>query len=267
MPDEAGASIAQTEATPEQIAPTTETATEQVEQVTQAEQPKTFTQSELDALVQKRVAREQRRYNREIGELKGRLQGLETQRQPQPQAPKELRQEDFGSYDDFIEARAKKAALDAVSNFEAQRATHTRQSEEQNRLKELDRQFTESEDSARERFEDYDEVIDATVRPGMLKPQILEYFAEVENGAELLYHLANEPKELARIAKLSPTAAIRELTKRESLIEQTERRTSKAPPPTRPLPGSTAQPNSVPSERDDMETWIRKRRAQVYKPR
>lgn len=263
--DEAGATIAQTDAIPEQSAPTTDTAAETVEQPKeQVEQPKTFTQAELDALVQKRVAREQRRYNREIGELRGRLQAVEVQRQPtQQQAPQELRQENFASYDEFIEAKARKAALDAVKQSEAQREVQTRQSEEQKRLQELDRKFSESEESAREKFADYDEVFD-TVPRGVLKPQILEYLGEVDNGAELLYHLANEPKELARIAKLSPTAAIRELVKRETQIEQTEKKISKAPPPSGPIGGRAAPPDDLPdASKDSVEEWMRKREAMI----
>jgi hypothetical protein len=258
--DEAGVLATQTDAEPVTPAPEGETAAPK-EESTQVEQPKTFTQAELDALVQKRVGREQRRYNREIGELRGRLSSVETQK-PQPQAPTELKPEEFASHEAYIEARATRAAVEAVSRLEQQRVAQTSQQAEQQRLQELGRNFSVSEDAARDKYDDYDDVFE-TIPRGSLKPQVVEYLGEIKNGAEMLYHLANEPKELARIARLSPTAAIRELVLRESQIETTEKRTSKAPPPPGQLGGRSVSADDIPDARkDSLEVWMKKRDAQ-----
>ena len=81
----------ETTAAPEPV----ETATPE-EQAAEQEASKTFTQEELDAIVGKRLAREQRKWEREQQQ---RLAEKEVKRTP----PADIHPQDFASYDDYAE--------------------------------------------------------------------------------------------------------------------------------------------------------------------
>jgi hypothetical protein len=64
-----------------------------------------------------------------------------------------------------------------------------------------------------------------------------------ENGPELAYHLAKDAENFARVCKLSPIAAARELGKIEATLTKApesakEIKTTKAPAPIKPVGGS-----------------------------
>ena len=90
---------------------------------------------------------------------------------------------------------------------------------------------------------------------------------EADNADDIAYHLGSHPKEAQRIAALSPLSQIREIGKLEAklLAEPAKPKApSKAPAPITPLTGVAQVATEVPSEQDDMATWIKKRQKQVY---
>ena len=108
VPNEADASAPELEATaalqPEDNL-TPETPTEQ-------EAAKTFSQEELDAIVGKRLAREQRKWEREQAQRQADLQAL--------RAPVDIpSQEYFNSPEDYAEALAERKAEELVARREA----------------------------------------------------------------------------------------------------------------------------------------------------
>jgi hypothetical protein len=69
--------------------------------------------------------------------------------------------------------------------------------------------WTAKEKAARKAHADYDDLIDTVqipAGPGVLAAR--QAMLEDENGAELLYYLAKRPKELERIAGLTPASAV-----------------------------------------------------------
>jgi hypothetical protein len=87
-----------------------------------------------------------------------------------------------------------------------------------------------------------------------LTPALQDIFKESDHGPQLMYELAKEPEEYARISKLSPLAAAREMGKREARIpvlpskETVETKTTKAPAPLKPVGKSATASTKDPGD-------------------
>lgn len=255
----------QTAAVPGQTAaqpPETATTEAPVEQTENQEPEKRFTQEELDRQIRLRVAREQRKYERRLGELEARVQHT-PQPQAQSQSAAEPKLDAFPDYESYQRALIRHEAEKLVAEREQRHQSQASQAEQQRRMAELSRQFEAREDAAREQIEDYDDVV-GLLRPGALPPHAVEVIGESDMGPQLLYKLASEPKLVAEIARLSPAAAARRLVKLEAELDKPKPQ-SKAPDPVRPLSGRAADASDLPSDKDDVETWLRKERARMAK--
>ena len=114
--------------------------------------------------------------------------------------------------------------------------------------------YTKGVEQVQEKFDDWEDVMDGVnhIAPSLAVQQLL---LESENGPELAYHLAKDPKEFARINALSPVAAAREFGKFEvkhqsAQKESKETKTTKAPAPIKPV-GSKA--SAVTKDPEDMD--------------
>jgi hypothetical protein len=238
-----------------------ETASPGEGQVTeQVEQPKTFTQADIDKAVRDRVAREQRKYERRIGQLEAKVNAPPVQEVPKPVEPKLEQFKDWDAYNAaMVDFRVdqKLAAREALSAN--QQAIQTRAQREA----ELQRAHIARVDAAKDRYEDFDDVVEPILSinvPGY----IVELVGESEKSADLLYKLGENPKEYLRIAKLPPVAAARELAKLESSIAEPEKPTSNAPPPVPKIVGKSSAPLDYPdARRQSTEEWMRAREAQI----
>jgi hypothetical protein len=86
-----------------------------------------------------------------------------------------------------------------------------------------------------------------------------ETIIESEHGPELAYHLATHPDEAARIAKLSPLAAARELGKIEAAITTPPAKPAAAKPLPKPaaIAGGSHAPSDVDLDKADVRTFKR----------
>jgi hypothetical protein len=206
-------------ATPETAAPSPEVAENQPDQSAS----KTFTQEELDAAIGKRLAREQRKWERE-----------QAARQAVPVAPKEVPSIDnFDSPDAYAEALALKKAEELLAQRDRQK--------EQAVIVEA---YGEREEKARDKYDDYEDVV---YNP---KLRITDVMAETiqhsEVGPDLAYWLGTNPKEADRIARLSPLMQAREIGKIEVKLSDNPpvKKTTSAPTPISPV---TARSSGSPS--------------------
>lgn len=176
---------------------------------------KTFTQEELDAIVGKRLAREQRKWERE------QAQKL---RQPEITPRGELRAEDFESTDAYVEALAERKAQDLLN----QRESHQRKAE-------LDTVYREKEEVAYEKYDDFEAVAYNPRLP--ITEAMAEAIQSSEVGPDVAYYLGSNPKEAARISQLSPIQQAREIGKIEVKLTTTPptKKTSSAPAPITPV--------------------------------
>lgn len=232
------------ESTPEQI--TTAESVPEVslpdEKTTTAES-KTFTQEELDAIVGKRLAREQRKWEREQQAAR-----LQESRQVQ-QVPLEVDQ--FANYDDYVEALAEQKAEQKLI-----------QREQVKRQQQLVESYSAREEFARDKYDDFEQVAYNVSLP--VTDIMAEVIQESEIGPEILYHLGNNPKEALRISRLPPALQAKELGKVEVALSNAPpaKKTSNAPEPITPVrarsAGTPAYDTTDPRSAKDMSTaeWI-----------
>lgn len=212
------------EPAPEQVATA---APEPVESKPEAESPpKTFTQEELDAIVGKRLAREQRKWERE--------QALKATQPQLPAAPAELPPADqFESVDAYAEALAAKKAEEIVR----------RQQMQQQEMTTL-QAFHERVEAALEKYDDYQQVVENPALP--ITDVMAQTIRASEVGPDVAYWLGTNPKEAARIANLPPFLQAKEIGRIEARIaaEPPVRKTTSAPAPIAPV---TSRTSSAPS--------------------
>lgn len=177
------------------------------------------------------------------------------QAKPDAGAP---RLENFSDIEEYATAKAEYAKQQALKEV-----TTKQQAEAQKReVEALTTGWEEKATRADKKYDDFDEVV------GDLKPTTPFAVAimEAENGEDVAYYLGKNPKEAARIAALPPRAQIREIGKLEAklLAEPPKPKTpSKAPAPITPVGGKSGGSGDMPSDNDDMATWIRKENARM----
>lgn len=215
---------------------------------------KTFSQEELDAIIGKRLAKEQRKWERE-------QHSRTIASQPKPQVSNEaLVPEQFSTYEEYAEALAdrKAEALIRQRDAEKQRAM-------------VETAYEDRAEEARTKYDDFDDVVQ---NPRLrITNEMAESIMSSEIGPDLAYHLGSNPKEAERIANLSPLAQAREIGKLEAKLssEPLTKKTTSAPAPISPVKSKggnpsydTTDPRSTKTMTDD--EWINaERQRQIRK--
>jgi len=222
MEEEVVAEVPAAEAVPEQdvtAAPVADEASP-VEQATEA--AKTFTQEELDAIVAKRLAREQRKWERQ-------QQHRETSTVPAEIPPAD----EFPSVEAYAEALATKKAQELL-----------RQQDLQRQQAELLDAYHEREEEARNKYDDFEQVAYNPRLP--ISGAMAEAIQASEIGPDVAYFLGSNPKEADRISKLTPIQQAREIGKIEAKLvsDPPTKKTTAAPPPIAPV---SARASGAPS--------------------
>ena len=216
----------------------------------EVQEERTFTQAELDAAIQKRLLKEERRVHRRVE------QQLREAAQKQ-QASIEPRREAFSDDDQYIRAHIEHIATQRAEALMSER-------EQRQKMEERNEAFLAKAEKAVERYPDFDAVVgNPTLR---ITDGMAEFIADSEVGAELAYHLGKHPGEAARIANLSPFRAARELAtiERDLATKPSRPKASNAPDPINPVGNrGRASTSAAPSDDDDVDTWMRKERARL----
>jgi hypothetical protein len=238
-PADAPAPASESEAT---AAPVAET-TRPEDQTT--ETPKSFTQEELDAIVGKRLAREQRKWERE-----------QSQRVA-PTAPSELPPPDqFDSVETYAKAYAEQML---------------REREVQKQRSEYVEAYHDREEDARGKYDDFEQV---AYNPNLRITTVMaETIQTSDVGPDVAYYLGSNPKEADRISRLSPILQAKEIGKIEATLVSNPpvKKSSSAPTPISPVTarssGAPAYDTTDPRSIKTMTTseWIAADRARQVK--
>ncbi len=229
---------------------------EQVEQQEAAKPPKTFTQEEVDALIQKRLTKEARRSERLMAQKLAEVQG-----QHQPSKP-EPKREDFVDDEAHQRAQLEHAIEQRAQERAAQLVLQTQQ---QQRQQSAIAQFWERADDVVDRYPDFEAVVTNPNLP--LRGAILEFVTESDVGPELAYHLGKNRTKAMSIAQMTPIQAAKALMTLESELKaKPKAQPSRAPDPINPVGNrGAASRSSMPSDDDDMQTWAQKETARMRK--
>jgi len=219
-------------------------------EVTQPEgATKTFSQEELDAIVSKRLAREQRKWERE--------QALRAAPAPLADPPKP---EHFNNTEAYADALAERKAEELLQRREMER-----------QQRETLDAYHEREEDARTKYDDFEQV---AYNPALPITTVMAQTIQASDiGPELAYYLGANPKEAERISRLSPFLQAKEIGKVEAKLADNPpvKRSSTAPSPISPVSakstGSPSYDTTDPRSVKSMSTseWIAADRARQIK--
>lgn len=225
------------------VAPVSEVQTPEVAEAA----PKTFSQEELDAAIGKRLAREQRKWERE--------------RAVQPVAPQApVTPEQFASNEDYVEALAEQRAEQKLAERE-QRKQQT----------EILDAYHDKEEEIRAKYDDFEQV---AYNPNLPITTVMAQTIQASDiGPEVAYHLGANPKEAERISRLSPILQAKEIGRIEAQLAANPpvKKMSNAPAPISPVSarssGSPAYDTTDPRSIKSMSTseWIEAERLRQVK--
>ena len=220
---------------------------------TPAEAPKTFTQEELDAIVGKRLAREQRKWERE--------QAQKYKAPPSAPPPEPLKPDNFADAPAYAEAIAERKAQELLAQREA----------EAERTATLEA-YQDREEEARNKYDDFEQVAYNPKLP--VTETMAQTIQASEIGPDVIYWLGSNPKEAERIARLNPLLQAREIGRIEAKIASNPpaKKTSTAPAPIAPVTarttsGTPAYDTTDPRSVKNMSTseWIEQERLRQIK--
>ena len=222
---------------------------------TQTEQPaeeKKYSQAEIDAMIGKRLAREQRKWEREQQQRLAETQIVK--------APAATSVDQFESPEAYAEALAYQKAEELLAKREA--AKH------QSAVLES---YQEREEAARDKYDDFEQVAYNPKLP--ITNVMAETIQSSEIGPELAYYLGSNPKDAERISRMTPLAQAKEIGKIEAKLaaEPPVKRTTSAPAPISPVSarstGAPALDTTDPRSIKSMTTaqWIEAERARQIK--
>jgi hypothetical protein len=225
---------------PEAVEPTAETA-------------KTFSQEELDAAIGKRLAREQRKWEREQA-----AKAAEKQLKTPVEIPPI---EQFASPDEYAEVLAERKAEELLARREQARLQS-----------ETLEAFHDREEEARNKYDDFEQVAYNPKLP--ITDAMAQTIQSSEVGPDMAYYLGSNPKEAERISRLSPLQQAKELGKIEAKLADNPvvKKTTNAPAPIAPVTarsssGSPAYDTTDPRSLKSMSTseWIEAERQRQIK--
>jgi hypothetical protein len=217
-----------------------------------AEAPKTFSQEELDAAIGKRLAREQRKWEREQA---ARIA------EKQSKTPVEIPPiEQFNSPDEYAEVLAERKAEELLVRREQARLQS-----------EIIESYHEREEEARNKYDDFEQVAYNSKLP--ITDAMAQTIQASDVGPDMAYYLGSNPKEAERISRLLPLQQAKELGKIEAKLSDNPsiKKTSSAPAPIAPVTarssGSPATDTTDPRSIKSMSTseWIEAERQRQIK--
>ena len=212
----------------------------------EAQPVKAFTQEELDAAIGKRLAREQRKWERE------RVVPVVVAADPRP--------EQFDSTESYADALAMKKAEQLLYERDVQR-----------QQTEVLGAYHVREEEARNKYDDFEQV---AYNPSLKITTVMAQTIQSSDiGPDVAYYLGANPKEADRISRLAPYVQAKEIGRIEAKLasEPMVKKTSSAPPPFTPVTASskgastydTTDPRSIKSM--STSEWIAADRARQIK--
>jgi len=254
MTEEVQQTLAEVDSAPAPEVTAIQEAIQTPEVAEEAKEPsRVFTQEELDAAIGKRLAREQRKWERD-----------QTQRQAEAQtlrAPANVPPVDqFESPEAYADALAYQKAEQLLAQREEAR--------QQSAILET---YHEKEEEARTKYDDFEQV---AYNPKLPITNVMAQTIQASDiGPEVAYYLGANPKEADRISRLAPFVQAKEIGRIEAKLatDPPVKRTTSAPAPISPVTArssggpayDTTDPRSTKTMTDSQ--WIEAERARQRK--
>lgn len=209
----------------------------------QKAEDKTFTQQELDEIVQKRIAKLERKLEKQRIETETRAKVLAEVNQPKEEVKGKPTPDQFETYEQFLEALADHKAEEKFAALTQKQREAERQSKYQSEVERQNERKADMIQTGERKYDDFEEVV-GSAKAEISEPAFLAIL-EAENSADIVYHLAKNPAEAERIAALSPYAQAKEIGKLEDKLSSKPTKLSNAPSPINPAKGASSIVKSV----------------------
>jgi hypothetical protein len=202
-----------------------ESTPEVVESQTETPDEKKYSQAEIDAMISKRLAREQRKWEREQQQRAAETQVVK--------APSTASVDQFESPEAYAEALAYQRAEELITKREA--------AKQQSQILES---YQEREDAIRDKYDDFEQVAYNPKLP--ITDVMAQTIQSSDIGPELAYYLGSNPKDAERISRMPPFAQAKEIGKIEAKLSDNPpvKKTTSAPAPISPV---TARSSGAPA--------------------
>lgn len=193
---------------------------------------------------------------REVAELRSRFERGDGGAAREDKEPKLA---DFKEYEEYADARSRWVARQELRRATAAAREASSREAAMQRAAEIRSRWESSESQAREKFDDYDEVMAGPVR---FPESVAVALLDSEHGPEISYYLKTHPDEAKALRGLTPVAAARVVGKLEAKLsaEPPKKEQSNAPPPPKPA-RAQAPSDGLRNDLSDSE-WIRRRNKQ-----
>ncbi len=233
---------------------------------------RTFTQKELDEILEKRLGKERRKREDLDRRLKiteelalKRVEADKKAAEPAKAQPTgEPTREQFGTYEEFLEARAEYRAGAKVEQKFKEREEADRTARAQKDADTQREQFRKAmKDSAKD-IDDFDEVLGGIKADDPVANVSASAIEAADAPGKVLYHLATNPDEAERIAGLSVGKQARAIVELEAKLAKPPVKPSRAPDPINPIAGKkSASADEMPDAAKEPEKWLKWRQRQI----
>lgn len=188
-----------------------------------------LTQKEVDEAIQKRLARESRKLERQIrAEIENKYlrEQIESQNRQEPTQPSgEPKPEQFKTYEEYIDKLTDWKLEQKLTKMQEKTA---KQREEQAQA-EYESQAGEKLRKGIDKYDDYEEVVESIPAEYITGPMV-QAIAESDAADAISYYLGNNHKEAAAIAKMSPVQQVKAIDRLEAKLKAPAK-VSEAPTP------------------------------------
>ncbi len=171
---------------------------------------KTFTQKELDDILTRRLAKEQRKIER-YARAEAERDQLREQLSRQTQAPSspsgEPKPEQFKTYEEYLDKLTDWKVDQKLGKMQEVSAQQRREAEQQS----YESTIRENLSKAAEKYDDFEDVVTNPNLP--ITIPMRDAIGESEIGGEIAYYLGINPREAATIANLSPVQQVKAIGK------------------------------------------------------
>ena len=243
MTEEVQQNLAEVDSAPAKDVTATPEVVESTPEVAETQPAKTFSQEELDAAIGKRLAREQRKWERDQAQRQSEQQTL--------RAAPAATADQFESTEAYADALAYQKAEELIAKREA--------AKQQSQVLES---YHDLEEEARAKYDDFEQVAYNPKLP--ITNVMAETIQSSDVGPELAYYLGSNPKEADRISRMTPLSQAKEIGKIEAKLVSSPpvKKTTSAPSPISPVTarsiGSPSHDTTDPRSIKTMTTsqWI-----------
>ena len=204
---------------------------------------KTFTQAELDAIVQKRVTKLERKLERQQIEAETRTRVMQ-EVQVKPDVASKPKIEDYTDYNDYNEALTDWKVDQKLADIENRKAQENERKNNQSEAERTKERQNDLIEAGERKYDDFEDVVKSDKQTYSRAAYLS--ILESDMSADIVYHLAKNQDEAKRIADLPAYAQAKEIGKLEDrLAEKKPVKASSAPKPIEPIGGSSANTKSV----------------------